>query len=105
MYVLPVVAQSPLLAWCGGDCGSPVVKISDHGRYVMSPTPVPLKTRRAGQRCTLNLSRAPVGCGHGSLVVKVMDSWPVFQEFEPSAAEHPPCREGGKSGNLTVNLS
>ncbi|GFV23540.1 uncharacterized protein TNCV_1906681 [Trichonephila clavipes] len=39
-------------------CGSPVVKVSDHGRHVMSSSPVPLKTRRVGQRCTLNLSRA-----------------------------------------------
>ncbi|GFX72646.1 uncharacterized protein TNCV_4062421 [Trichonephila clavipes] len=39
-------------------CGSPVVKDSDHGRYVLSSSPVPLKTRRVGQRCTLNLSRA-----------------------------------------------
>ncbi|GFY24097.1 uncharacterized protein TNCV_1011501 [Trichonephila clavipes] len=38
-------------------CGSPVVKVSDHGRYVMSSSPVPLKTHRVGQRCTLNLSR------------------------------------------------
>ncbi|GFX04010.1 hypothetical protein TNCV_4679141 [Trichonephila clavipes] len=35
-----------------------VVRLSDHGRYVMSSSPVPLKTRRVGQRCTLNLSRA-----------------------------------------------
>ncbi|GFS91039.1 hypothetical protein TNCV_2120241 [Trichonephila clavipes] len=44
--------------------GSPVVKVSDHGRHVMSSSPVPLKTRSVGQRCTLNLSRAetsPVG--------------------------------------------
>ncbi|GFT89799.1 hypothetical protein TNCV_1665601 [Trichonephila clavipes] len=39
-------------------CGSPVVKVSDHGRHVMSSSPLPLKTRRVGQRCTLNLSRA-----------------------------------------------
>ncbi|GFW46107.1 uncharacterized protein TNCV_3277241 [Trichonephila clavipes] len=37
---------------------APVVKESDHGKYVMSSSPVPLKTRRVGQRCTLNLSRA-----------------------------------------------
>ncbi|GFU25217.1 hypothetical protein TNCV_3451981 [Trichonephila clavipes] len=37
-------------------CGSPVVKVSNHGRHVMSSIPVPLKTRRVGQRCTLNLS-------------------------------------------------
>ncbi|GFX32502.1 hypothetical protein TNCV_2174201 [Trichonephila clavipes] len=39
---------------------------SDHGRYVMSSRPVPLKTCRVGQRCTLNLSRAqtsPHWCG------------------------------------------
>ncbi|GFU49772.1 uncharacterized protein TNCV_2930451 [Trichonephila clavipes] len=49
---------------CEG-CGIPVVKVSDHGRHAMSSCPVPLKTRRVGQRCTLNLSRAetrpPVG--------------------------------------------
>ncbi|GFW31311.1 hypothetical protein TNCV_2578921 [Trichonephila clavipes] len=39
-------------------CGSPVVKVSDHGRHVMSLSPVPLKTHRVGQLCTLNLSRA-----------------------------------------------
>ncbi|GFX10008.1 uncharacterized protein TNCV_4101471 [Trichonephila clavipes] len=39
-------------------CGSPVVKVSDQGRHVMSSSPVPLKTRRVRQRCTLNLSRA-----------------------------------------------
>ncbi|GFX31685.1 uncharacterized protein TNCV_4082091 [Trichonephila clavipes] len=39
-------------------CGSIVVKVSDHGRHVMSSSPVPLKTRRIRQRCTLNLSRA-----------------------------------------------
>ncbi|GFT83950.1 hypothetical protein TNCV_2020281 [Trichonephila clavipes] len=47
-------------------CGSPVVKVSDHGRHVMSSSPVPLKTRRVGQRYTLNLSRAEMSsrwCG------------------------------------------
>ncbi|GFX07660.1 uncharacterized protein TNCV_4159291 [Trichonephila clavipes] len=41
-----------------GDCGGPVVKVSNHGRHVMNLSPVPLKTSRVGQRCTLNLSRA-----------------------------------------------
>ncbi|GFW57358.1 hypothetical protein TNCV_542721 [Trichonephila clavipes] len=41
-----------------GGCGSPVVKVSDHVRHVMSSSPILLKTRRVGQRCTLNLSRA-----------------------------------------------
>ncbi|GFY07167.1 hypothetical protein TNCV_277141 [Trichonephila clavipes] len=40
------------------DCGSPVVKVSDHGRHIMSSSPVPLKTCRVGQQCTLNTSRA-----------------------------------------------
>ncbi|GFX13909.1 uncharacterized protein TNCV_3422201 [Trichonephila clavipes] len=39
-------------------CGSPVVKVSDHGMHVKSSSPVPLKIRRLGQRSTLNLSRA-----------------------------------------------
>ncbi|GFX37515.1 uncharacterized protein TNCV_4899451 [Trichonephila clavipes] len=39
-------------------CGIPVVKVSDHGRHAMSSSPVPLKTRRVGQRSMLNLSRA-----------------------------------------------
>ncbi|GFU04463.1 uncharacterized protein TNCV_1080261 [Trichonephila clavipes] len=38
--------------------GSPVVKVSNHGRHVMSSSTVPLKTCRVEQRCTLNLSRA-----------------------------------------------
>ncbi|GFW17628.1 hypothetical protein TNCV_2651851 [Trichonephila clavipes] len=38
--------------------GSLVVKASDHGWRVMSSSPVLLKIRRVGQRCTLNLSRA-----------------------------------------------
>ncbi|GFS51984.1 uncharacterized protein TNCV_1104271 [Trichonephila clavipes] len=40
------------------ECGSPVVKVSDQVRHVMSSSSVPLKTHRVGQRCTLNLSRA-----------------------------------------------
>ncbi|GFX14732.1 uncharacterized protein TNCV_4017281 [Trichonephila clavipes] len=35
-----------------------MVKVSDRGRHVMGSSPVPLKTLRVGQRCTLNLSRA-----------------------------------------------
>ncbi|GFV38937.1 hypothetical protein TNCV_965041 [Trichonephila clavipes] len=38
--------------------GSPVVKVSDHGKHVMCSSPIPLKTHRVGQRSTLNLSRA-----------------------------------------------
>ncbi|GFW98482.1 uncharacterized protein TNCV_3791131 [Trichonephila clavipes] len=55
-----------LVASEGKGCGSPVVKVSDHGRHIMSSNPVPLKTRSVEQGCTLNLSRAetsPHWCG------------------------------------------
>ncbi|GFW32824.1 uncharacterized protein TNCV_1773931 [Trichonephila clavipes] len=32
--------------------------VSDHGRHVMSSSPVPLKNHRVGELYTLNLSRA-----------------------------------------------
>ncbi|GFX35510.1 hypothetical protein TNCV_103171 [Trichonephila clavipes] len=32
-----------------------------------------------------------ITCGRGYLVVKVIDSRPVFYECEPSTAEDPPC--------------
>ncbi|GFW79335.1 uncharacterized protein TNCV_2477421 [Trichonephila clavipes] len=48
----------PLFSETSWGCGSPVVKISDPGRHVMSSSLVPLKTRRVGERCPLNLSRA-----------------------------------------------
>ncbi|GFV38902.1 uncharacterized protein TNCV_192701 [Trichonephila clavipes] len=51
-------------------CGSPMVKVSDHGRHVMSSSSVPLKTRRVGQRCTLNLSRAETSSRWCGVVVK-----------------------------------
>ncbi|GFW75693.1 hypothetical protein TNCV_4428761 [Trichonephila clavipes] len=41
----------------------------------------------------------PATRGHGTLVVKVTDSWPVCQEFEPS--EGPPS----KGGRRTLNKS
>ncbi|GFV03855.1 uncharacterized protein TNCV_2163741 [Trichonephila clavipes] len=54
----------------GGGCGSPVVKISDHGRHAMSSSPVPLKTHRVGQRCTLMLSRAETSSHWCGVVVR-----------------------------------
>ncbi|GFU66835.1 uncharacterized protein TNCV_894711 [Trichonephila clavipes] len=51
-------------------CGSPVVKVSNHGRHVMSSIPVPPKTRRVGQRCTLNLSRAETSSRWCGVVVR-----------------------------------
>ncbi|GFU31768.1 uncharacterized protein TNCV_1176371 [Trichonephila clavipes] len=51
-------------------CGSLVVRVSDHGRHIMSSSPVPLKTRRVGQRCTLNLSRAQTSSRWCGMVVR-----------------------------------
>ncbi|GFU62084.1 uncharacterized protein TNCV_4893021 [Trichonephila clavipes] len=47
-------------------CGSPV---SNHGRHVELIL-VPLKTRRVGQRCTLNLSRAETSSHWCGVVVR-----------------------------------
>ncbi|GFU91390.1 hypothetical protein TNCV_2541581 [Trichonephila clavipes] len=51
-------------------CGSSVVKVSNHDRHVMSSIPVSLKTRRVGQRCTLNLSRAETSFRWCGVVVR-----------------------------------
>ncbi|GFT36499.1 uncharacterized protein TNCV_3672041 [Trichonephila clavipes] len=51
-------------------CGSPEVRVSNQGRYVMNLSPVPLKTRRIGQRCTLNLSRAETSSRWCGVVVR-----------------------------------
>ncbi|GFV81146.1 uncharacterized protein TNCV_3742071 [Trichonephila clavipes] len=52
-------------------CGSPVVKVSDHGRYVNSSSPVPPKTRSVGEGCTLNLSRAQTSSLWCGVVVRI----------------------------------
>ncbi|GFW33101.1 hypothetical protein TNCV_2110311 [Trichonephila clavipes] len=60
-YTLNVSRAQTSCRWCGltlWGYGSPVVKVSNYGRRVMSSTLVPLKTRRVGERCMLNLSRA-----------------------------------------------
>ncbi|PRD27564.1 UNVERIFIED_CONTAM: hypothetical protein NCL1_35019 [Trichonephila clavipes] len=46
--------------------GSLMVKVSDRGWLVTSLNLVPLKTRRAGELCTLNLSRAQTEVWSGS---------------------------------------
>ncbi|GFY21687.1 uncharacterized protein TNCV_1168311 [Trichonephila clavipes] len=53
-----------------GGHGSQVVKVSDHGWRVMSSSPVPLKTHRVGERCTLNLSRAQTSSHWCGVVVR-----------------------------------
>ncbi|GFY22976.1 hypothetical protein TNCV_2182371 [Trichonephila clavipes] len=46
------------------------LEVSDYDRHVMSSSPVPLKTRRVGQRCTVNLSRAQTSSRWCGVVVK-----------------------------------
>ncbi|GFU08993.1 uncharacterized protein TNCV_1318651 [Trichonephila clavipes] len=74
LHVKSIGAQmslSPPLVWkLLRGCGSPVVKVSDHGRHVMSSSPIPLKTRRVGQPCTLNLSRAVTSSRWCGVVVR-----------------------------------
>ncbi|GFV53151.1 hypothetical protein TNCV_756611 [Trichonephila clavipes] len=53
-----------------GGRGSRVVKVLDHGRHVTSSNPVPLKTRRVRQRCTLNLYRAETSSRWCGVVVR-----------------------------------
>ncbi|GFX39168.1 uncharacterized protein TNCV_359821 [Trichonephila clavipes] len=51
-------------------CGTPVIKVSDHDRQVMSSNPVPLKVRRVGERCTLSMSRAQMSSHWCGVVVR-----------------------------------
>ncbi|GFW97439.1 uncharacterized protein TNCV_4991151 [Trichonephila clavipes] len=51
-------------------CGSPVVKVSDHGRNIMSSSPVRLKTHRVRKPCTLNLSRTETSSRWCSVLVR-----------------------------------
>ncbi|GFV38606.1 uncharacterized protein TNCV_132451 [Trichonephila clavipes] len=54
-----------------GGRGSLVVKkVSDRGWHVTSSSPVPLKTRRVGERCPLNLSRAQTSSRWCGVVVR-----------------------------------
>ncbi|GFV53714.1 hypothetical protein TNCV_2092171 [Trichonephila clavipes] len=89
----------------GWGCGSPVVKVSNHGRHVMSSIPVPLKTRRIWpihvksvrtqclSACVVMRGAVLVTwCGRRSLEVKVTNSWLACHEFEPSTTEDLPCR-------------
>ncbi|GFX33996.1 uncharacterized protein TNCV_911981 [Trichonephila clavipes] len=68
-YCHVAARDSVFFRWYRG-CGSPVVRVSDHGRHVMSSSPVPLRTCRVGQRCTLNLSRAETSSHWCGVVVR-----------------------------------
>ncbi|GFU83249.1 uncharacterized protein TNCV_3738601 [Trichonephila clavipes] len=50
--------------------GSLVVKVSDRGWHVTNSSPLPLKTRRVGARCTLNLLRAQASSRWCGVIVR-----------------------------------
>ncbi|GFU93789.1 hypothetical protein TNCV_1660131 [Trichonephila clavipes] len=50
--------------------GSLVVKVSDGGWHVTSSSTVPLKARRVGEGCTLNLLRAETSSRRSDMVVR-----------------------------------
>ncbi|GFX29181.1 uncharacterized protein TNCV_3217161 [Trichonephila clavipes] len=90
--------------------GSLVVKVLDHGWHVTSSSPVPLKTRRVGDRCSLNLSRAQTSSRWCGVVVRrggtssgvVVLSLPWFK-ITRSVAKSPRVAEqcDGKIHSLT----
>ncbi|GFV73400.1 paired domain-containing protein [Trichonephila clavipes] len=57
-----------------GGRGSLVVKVSNRGWYVTSSSPVPLKTRRVRERCTLNLSRSQMSSRWWGVIVRRGDA-------------------------------
>ncbi|GFW15985.1 uncharacterized protein TNCV_4432581 [Trichonephila clavipes] len=50
--------------------GSLEITVSDHDRHVMSSSPVPLRTRRVGERCALNLPRVQTSSRWCGVVVR-----------------------------------
>ncbi|GFW92150.1 uncharacterized protein TNCV_3540361 [Trichonephila clavipes] len=75
--------QEQLLQHEQGACDIPVVKVSDLGWHVMSSSPIPLKTRLVGQRCTFNLSRAETSSRWCAVVVR--------RKGASSGVHHVPC--------------
>ncbi|GFX44198.1 uncharacterized protein TNCV_4119941 [Trichonephila clavipes] len=47
-----------------------MVKITEHGRHVINSSPVPVRTCRVVQQCTLNLSRAETSSRWCGVVVR-----------------------------------
>ncbi|GFW67495.1 uncharacterized protein TNCV_3391661 [Trichonephila clavipes] len=64
MFVLGSECDTPGLG------GHPKMSWWSTGRSVTGSSPVPLKTRRVGQRCTLNLSRAETSSRWCGVVVR-----------------------------------
>ncbi|GFT91102.1 hypothetical protein TNCV_2009031 [Trichonephila clavipes] len=64
------------MAWCGVSLTKFLAAVAERSRYriavvlVTSLIPVPLKTHRVGQRCTLNLSRVQTSSRWCSVVVR-----------------------------------
>ncbi|GFT61932.1 putative RNA-directed DNA polymerase from transposon BS [Trichonephila clavipes] len=65
---------------------------SDRGwLFVTSSSPVPLKTRRVGQRCTLNLSRAEMSSRWCGVVVRRGVPAQIMTMVQNYVAKSPPC--------------
>ncbi|GFW15564.1 uncharacterized protein TNCV_4657041 [Trichonephila clavipes] len=84
----------PLFVPCRARVGSAKTAdaiVSQKYRYrtvacdVTSSSPVPLKTRRVGQRCTLNLSRAETSSGWCGVVVRTGG---VPAQVSPTSLDH-----------------
>ncbi|GFW93993.1 hypothetical protein TNCV_4813111 [Trichonephila clavipes] len=71
--------------------------VSDHGKHVMRSSTVPPKTRRVGERCTLNLSRAQTYSRWCGVLAQGLWSrtgaWSVAGSSSGDT-EDPPCRGG-----------
>ncbi|GFX36725.1 uncharacterized protein TNCV_1543291 [Trichonephila clavipes] len=82
--------------------------------FVKSSSPVPLKTRRVGQRCTLNLSRAEMSSRWCGVVVrrnKLLDYLPLRRRYsnsgakrKPSNTHTPATKTPGETGTLALHL-
>ncbi|GFV36493.1 uncharacterized protein TNCV_2260121 [Trichonephila clavipes] len=73
-------------------CGSPVVKVSDHDWHAMSSSSVPLRNRRLGQRCTLNLSKAETSSRVPPVEVQIEEKKRALSAQKPVELV---CRAGG----------
>ncbi|GFW91517.1 hypothetical protein TNCV_3376801 [Trichonephila clavipes] len=67
---LQVKVRGKVISHRSNGRASLVVKVSDSDRLVTSSSPVPPKTRREEERCTLNLSRAQTSTRRWGVVVR-----------------------------------
>ncbi|GFX87992.1 uncharacterized protein TNCV_4374561 [Trichonephila clavipes] len=76
MFNRNIIEYNSGISYCGNLCVIGVAAVAEWYRYrtvacfVTGSSPVPLKTRRVGQRCTLNLSRAETSSRWCGVVVR-----------------------------------